>query len=305
MSNKNIQVYTEKNKDVIVRWVVEYTDENGSNQKLFKESEDKANKCKIDLEAQDSELNELINAEDGGLIGGDMPLSVGGAGNNQVTSKNPTDDVINATRQGLSRTNMYRKFYGESVEDETPKPKARMRNTAIAGIKSQFLSREINEVDKTVEALGSIYAQSTDPLDFERKAKLAGYNDDEIAARQEKFFRKTSQDQKETHNPKIPLEEIDIVEDVLSDKSQRNDIVMRSKNQQISNDYSIPYYDQLKEKNPLIARKLIYLIDMVKRDEVDTTNKSAIIWQFLNGVGVNDLNPEDKNYIIRFLQNGK
>ena len=134
---------------------------------------------------------------------------------------------------------------------------------------------------------------------------MIGYDNNEIESRQEKFFRKTSQDQKQTNNPKIPLEEMDIVEDVLTNQSQRNDIVMRSKNQETGNDYSVPYYDQLKEKNPMIARKLIYLIDIIKRDDVDQKNKAAIIWQFLNGVGVNDLNPGDKNYIIQYLQNGK
>ena len=305
MSNQNINIYPDKNQDVVIRWIVEYTDKDGTNQKIFKESEDKANKCKADLEKQDTELNELINDENGGLIQGDMPNSVGGQGSAEITSKSTTDDFISATRQGMSRAMMYRKFYGEGIEDETPKPKERTRVSPIAGIQSKMLGHEIMEEDKTAEALGNIYAQSTDPIDFEHKAKLAGYDDAEIEARQERFFRKTSEEERKTHNPKIPLEEVDIVEDTLVNQSQRNDIVTKTQDQQISNEYSIPYYDQLKEKNPLLARKLIYLIDVIRRDQVDTKNKAAIIWQFLNGVGTNDLKPEDKNYIIRFLQNGK
>lgn len=309
MSNTNISIYPEKNQDITIRWVVEYTDKNGNQQKLFKESEDKANKVKSELETQNSELNELINDEDGGLIHGDQPPSVGAPSASEITSKSTTDDYVNMTRQGMSRAMMYRKFYGEGIEDENPKPKnkPRTRVSPIGGADVKFLSRnhEITEVDKTAEALGSIYAQSTDPLDFERKAKLVGYDDKEITARQERFFRKTSEDQRETHNPKIPLEEIDIIEDVITNKTQRNDIVRDTRNQQISKEYSIPYYDQLKKKNPLLARKLIYLIDIIKRDNVQERDKAAIIWQFLNGVGISDLNPGDKNYIIKFLQNGQ
>jgi len=305
MANTNINIYPEKNKNITIRWVVEYLDKDGNQQRLFKESEEKANQCKADLEEiQDEEINELVSDE-GGLIQGNTPASVGAVGSNEITSKSTTDNYINMTRQGMSRAMMYRKFYGEGVEDETPKHKPRTKNSPISGIDTQFLSREINEVDKTAEALGDIYAQSTDPIDFERKAKLVGYSPEEIEARQERFFRKTSQDQKQTHNPKIPLEETDIVEDVLTNKRQQNDIVMKAKNQKVGYDYSIPYYDQLKEKNPLIARKLIYLIDIIKRDNINQANKAAIIWQFLNGVGINDLKPEYKNYIIQFLQNGK
>ena len=304
MINKNINIYPEKNNDVTIRWVVEYVDSEGNGKKLFKESEDKAIQAKNDLETQDKEITELVGDE-GGLIQGNLPQSAGAVGSTQITSKSTTDDFVNATRQDLPRSMMYRKFYGESIEDETPAHKPRARVSPISGIDSLFLSSEINEVDKTAEALGDIYAQSTDPIDFERKAKMIGYDNNEIESRQEKFFRKTSQDQKQTNNPKIPLEEMDIVEDVLTNQSQRNDIVMRSKNQETGNDYSVPYYDQLKEKNPMIARKLIYLIDIIKRDDVDQKNKAAIIWQFLNGVGVNDLNPGDKNYIIQYLQNGK
>ncbi len=302
MSNKNINIYPEKNQDIIVRWVVEYTDKDGGIQKLFKESEEKAEKAKSELEDQDVELNELVNDEDGGLIHGDQPLSVGAVGSNEITSKSTTDDYVNSTRQGMSRAMMYRRFYGEGIEDENPKPKTRIRNSKIAGADTKFLSQEITEVDKTAEALGGIYAQSTDPIDFERKAKMAGYDNEEIQARQERFFRKTSEDQKKTHNPKIPLEEVDIVEDVITNKTKRNDIVMKAGDQQISNEYSIPYYEQLKEKNPLIARKLIYLIDIIKRETIDEKNKAAIIWQFLNGVGISDLKSEDKQYIINFLQ---
>ena len=301
--NKQINIYPEKNKDVIIRWVIEYTDNKGVNQKLFKESEDKANKLKDELE--DTELNELVNDEGTALIQGDKHSSIGAPSSSEITSKSTTDDSISMNRQGMSRTMMYRKFYGESTTDEAPKVKTRTRVSPLKGVDSQFLSREITEVDKTAEALGSIYAQSTDPIDFENKAKLAGYDKEEIKARQERFFRKTSTDQQKTHNPKIPLEEVDIVEDVLANKTQRNDIVTKTRNQQMGNEYSIPYYDQLKEKNPLIARKLIYLIDIINRESVDKTNKAAIIWQFLNGVGVNDLNSNDKSYIINYMQNGK
>ena len=305
MANKDFNIYPEKNNDIIVRWVVEYTDQNGDKQKLFKESEDKACKLQSDLEDKDTELNELINDEDGGLIHGDTPPSVGGPNSSEITSKSTTDNFVQATRQGLTRAMMYRKFYGEGVEEDLNKPQPRLKVSPIVSGDDQFLSRAIQEVDKTTEALGSIYAQSTDPIDFENKAKLSGYDDNEIAARQEKFFRKTSEDQKATNNPKIPLEEVDIVEDVLTTQSKRNDIVNRTSNQQISKEYSIPYYDQLKEKNPLMARKLIYMIDMIKRDEVNERDKAAIIWQFLNGVGVNDLNSTDKQYIIKFIQNGQ
>lgn len=295
----NINVYPEKNKDIIVRWVVEYTDKNGNEQKLFKESEDKALKTKEKLESEDTELNELVNDETGGLISGDKPNSVGAGGSSQITSKSTTDDYITTSRQGMSRAMMYRGFYGENVEPEIPKVKEKTKQT----LKNK--NQEIQEVDKTVEALGSIYAQSTDPIDFENKAKLVGYTPDEIEVRQEKFFRKTSDDQKKTHNPKIPLEEIDIVEDVLTKKQSHSDIVTKTQNQQISNEYSIPYYDQLKQKNPLLARKLLYLIDMVIRENVDENDKSALIWQFLNGIGANNINQTDKNYIIKFIQNGK
>ncbi len=305
MTNTNINVYPDKNEDVIVRWVVEYTDKNGDKQQLFKESEEKAQKCIAELEKPEDELTELVNGEDGGLIHGDQPLSIGAVGSSEIASKQTTDDFVNSTRQGMSRAMMYRKFYGESIEPEIPATKSRIRNSKISGVDTKFLSKEITEVDKTAEALGGIYAQSTDPIDFENKAKLAGYDDDEITARQERFFRKTSEDQEKTHNPKIPLEEVDIVEDVLTDRSQRNDIITKTKNDQISHDYSIPYYDQLKEKNPLIARKLIYMIDVIKRDNIDPTNKAAIIWQFLSGVGINDLKPEDKQYIIKYMQRGQ
>lgn len=287
MIDNNILIYPEKNQDITIRWVIEYADKNGEMQKLFSESEDKAKKIKSKLESDDEELTELVDGETGGLIHGDMPSSVGAGGSSQITSKSSTDDYINNTRQGMTRAMMYRKFYGESSEDD------------------KAINQEIQEVDKTAEALGSIYAQSTDPLDFERKAKLSGYNDEEIEARQERFFRKTSEDQKETNNPKIPLEEIDIVEEMLTNKTQRNDIVVKTRNQQMSNQYSIPYYDQLKQKNPLIARKLIYLIDIVTREELNQEDKASIIWQFLNGVGIDDLNDGYKNYIIKYLQNGK
>lgn len=304
MPNTNINVYPDKNEDIIVRWVVEYTDKNGDKQQLFKESEEKAQKCVTELEKPEDDLNELVNGEDGGLIHGDQPLSVGAVGSTEIGSKQTTDDFIDSTRQGMTRAMMYRKFYGEAVEPEIPSKPARIRNSKISGVDTKFLSKEITEVDKTVEALGGIYAQSTDPIDFENKAKLAGYDKDEIEARQERFFRKTSEDQAKTNNPKIPLEEVDIVEDVLTDRSQRNDIVSRTKDQQTSNEYSIPYYDQLKEKNPLIARKLLYLIDVIRRDNNSPTNKASIIWQILNGIGVKDLRPEDKQYIIKFIQNG-
>ena len=298
---KNVTIYPEKNQDVIIRWVVEYKDSDDT-KRIFCESEERAERIKSDLEEPEEELDELINAEDGGLIHGDMPQSVGSNGSNEITSKSTTDDVVNTTRQGVSRWFSYRRFYGEGVEDGISTP---IKNTPIAGADTQFLGREINEVDKTVEALGSIYAQSTDPIDFENKAKAAGYDDDEIAYRQEKFFRKTSDEQEETNNTKIPLEEIDIVEDVITNKTKRNDIVSKTRSQQISSDYSIPYYEQLREKNPLIARKLIYLMDMVKREELDPKNKAALIWQFLNGIGISDLEPEDKQYIIKYLQNGQ
>lgn len=304
MTNTKINLYPEKNNDIIVRWVVEYKDYGGETKKIYTESEEKGKKIKTEMEQDNSELVELVNGEDGGLIHGDQPQSVGAPSSSEITSKSTTDDYINMTRQGMSRAMMYRKFYGEGVEEEIPKEKPRLRVSPISGIDAQLIGKsgEITEVNKTVEALGNIYAQSTDPIDFEKKAKLAGYNDEEIEARQEKFFRKTSQDQIKTHNPKIPLEEADIVEDVITNKTKRNDIVRDTRNKQISQEYSIPYYDQLKEKNPLIARKLIYLVDVIKRDNIQQRDKAAIIWQFLNGVGISDLNSEDKNYIIKFIQ---
>jgi hypothetical protein len=242
---KNVTIYPEKNQDVIIRWVVEYK-ESDETKRIFCESEPRAKKIQTDLEKPEDELTELINAEDGGLIHGDMPQSVGGAGSNEIASKSTTDDVVKTSRQGVSRWFSYRRFYGEGVEDGITTP---MKHTPIAGADVQFMGREITEVDKSVEALGAIYAQSTDPIDFENKAKAAGYDDEEIAYRQEKFFRKTSDEQEETNNTKIPLEEVDIVEDVITNQSKRNDIVSKARTNQISNDYSIPYYDQLREKN--------------------------------------------------------
>ena len=61
MANQNITVYPDKNEDIIVRWVVEYTDKNGDKQQLFKESEEKAQKCVTELEKPEDDLNELVN----------------------------------------------------------------------------------------------------------------------------------------------------------------------------------------------------------------------------------------------------
>jgi len=300
-----INVYPEKNKDVIIRWVVDYTDKDGQDVKLFCESEDIANKTKSKIEDQEHEIDELINDE-GGLLSGDQPPGVGAVGSNEITSKSTTDDFVTATRQGVSRWFSYRRFYGEGIEDGITDPVPnKMKHTPFKGMGNGFKPKEITEVDKTAEALGDIYANSTDPIDFENKAKQMGYDDDEIKYRQERFFRKTSDDQSETNNTKIPLEEVDIVEDVLTQKSSYGDVISKTQNDSVGEKYSIPYYDQLKQNNPLIARKLIHLIDITKSDNIDAKTKASLIWQFLNGIGVDDLRPEDKNYIIKFITNGK
>lgn len=365
--SQNINIYPEKNKDIIVRWVVEEIVNNGQSKKYFCESEEKAGKIKSQLltdeekesdntvvddnakekirnilnryqgkeipdpeihklakelninthaiesyiyslaskeVSQEVEIDELVNDNETGLIDGDKPNSVGPQPSNQITSKSTTDDVVNTTRQGVSRWFSYRRFYGEGVEDGilTPLPK-KIKNTPIGAIQS--LNAEINEVDKTAEALGGIYADSTDPIDFERKAAQAGYDKDEITKRQERFFRKTSEDQQKTNNTKIPLEEVDIAEDVLTTKQTQGDFVTKTMDDRTGGKYSIPYYDQLKQKDPIIARKLVYLVDSVRRENMLPKDKASLIWQFLQGVGIDNLRPEDKQYLLKYLQYGE
>jgi hypothetical protein len=178
-----------------------------------------------------------------------------------------------------------------------------MKHTPIGSI--QGLNTGIQEVDKTAEALGSIYADSTDPIDFEKKASQAGYDKDEITYRQEKFFRKTSDDQQKTNNTKIPLEEVDISEDILTQKQPQGDFVKKTQDTLTNGKYKIPYYDQLKQKDPIIARKLTYLVDTVKRENMEPKDKASLIWQFIKSIGIDNLRPEDKQYLLKFIQYGE
>jgi len=283
---KDVKIYQEKSNGLLVRWLVEYINNNNELIKESVESEQKANTRK-------KELEELVNDE-GGLIGGNKRDGASSHDSNEITSKSTTDDFVNTSRQGVSRWFSYRRFYGESEDDPL------LKNTPIVGIGSLINQSELEEVDKTAEPLGDLYKNSTSPADFEIKAKQQGYSDEEIEKRQEKLFRKTTEDQKETGNSKIPLEE---------DNEVNEDIIVKKRNQDIVNKntkefplgFKIPYYSETKNKNPLVIKKLVYLINIIKKEDLTPEDKAAIIYQFISGVDTSDISLEHKKYLNKTI----
>lgn len=280
-----IKVYPEKSKNIVVRWVVEYID---SNNELIKESVENEKKAN----ARKQELEELVD-ENGGLIDGNKRSDISSHGSKEIGSNSTTDDFVNNTRQGVSRWFSYRRFYGEGQEDSL------MKTTPIAGIGSLNQS-ELEEVDKTAEPLGGIYKDSTSPLDFERKAKKQGYSDEEIEKRQQKLFRKTSEQEVESGNKKIPLEEdSEVNEDIITSKKSRGLINRGDKEFPLG--FKVPFYSETKNKNPLVVRKLIYLINMVKKENLTPEDKAAVLYQFIKGIDASDLPEDYKNYLTKTL----
>ncbi len=284
----DVKIYPEKSNNLIVRWLVEYTD--SENEVIIESVESKTK-----AEDRQKELEELVD-EDGGLIDGNKRDSISSHDSNEIGSNSTTDDVVTNTRQGVSRWFSYRRFYGEGEDDPL------LRTTPIGGVGSLLNQEELEEVDKTAEPLGDLYKHSTSPSDFEEKAKQQGYDDDEIEKRQQKLFRKTTDQEIETGNTKIPLEEDEVNEDVIVNKTNQDIVKKNSKEFPLG--YEIPFYSETKNKNPLVVRKLVYLINMIKKENIDSDDKAAIIYQFLKGIDVSDISPENKKYLNNTLNNG-
>ena len=77
--------------------------------------------------------------------------------------------------------------------------------------------------------------------------------------------------------------------------------MMSNKTKEFPLGYKIPYYSEVKDKNPLVVRKLVYLINMMKKENLTPDDKAAVIYQFISGIDTSDLSPEDKKYLIKTL----
>ena len=160
----------------------------------------------------------------------------------------------------------------------------------------------LTEVDQTAQPMGDIYKVAQDPADFERKAVAAGNEPEEVQQRAMEFYGKTGEDYKE--EPLIPLIErgkaLKMLEDLVT---QRREPQLVTRNQSFQfHDSQIPYYEDLKEKDPTVLRSLLQLLTHLRQAQLSNTAKGALVYQVLVGIDVSTLPGEVKSFLIKVLQ---